>query len=414
MVFVANLIIADDVEALHNSLTQTARDSLRESVKEFESILSPGGRIVFLGTPQYHDSLYHEMRNRGYLCRVWPARYPTGKQVEGYEGCLAPMIQDALSANHRLEGKPTDPGRFSDLELLKREASLGRSTFQLQFMLDTTLSDAERFPLKVGDLVLMPLAPETGPVAVSWSSAADMVADEMPSPGFAGDLWRRAPTQEDRMPYDGAVMAIDPAGRGGDEVGYAVVKLLNGRLFLTAAGGLPGGYADENLRQLAVTAKAQGVNQIVVESNFGDGMFSQLLKPFLLKFHPCGIDEVRSTVQKEMRIIDTLEPVMNQHRLIVAEDVAADDYKHNRERKQRQLFWQMTHITREKGSLNMDDRLDALALAVGYWVEAMARDADKAADDAKAEWLERQAEEMDRKLLGKYAGEKHGNSFLNW
>jgi hypothetical protein len=50
----ANLIVADDVEALHNSLTQASRDTLRETVKEFESILSPGGRIVFLGTPQYN------------------------------------------------------------------------------------------------------------------------------------------------------------------------------------------------------------------------------------------------------------------------------------------------------------------------------------------------------------------------
>jgi hypothetical protein len=366
------------------------------------------------------------MRNRGYLCRIWPARYPNQKQLEGYEKCLAPVIQKALEATPRLEGRPTDPKRFTDLELLKREASLGRSTFQLQFMLDTSLSDAERFPLKISDLVLMPLALEVGPASIAWSSDPSLIASELASPGFSGDLWRRPANSNDKpwagaggaqsLPYDGTVMSIDPAGKGGDEVGYAVVKLLNGRLFLTGAGGLPGGYSEENLKFLAMTAKRQQVNQIIVESNFGDGMFTQLLKPFLVKYHPCGIEERHSTVQKELRIIDTLEPVMNQHRLIVAEEVAVGDYKDNRERKESQLFWQMTHITRERGSLNRDDRIDALAQAVGYWTEAMARDADVAAEEARNEWLENFALELDKRQLGGYYLEpkKESKSFLHW
>ena len=392
----ADIIIGDDVETLNNSLTQTARDSLREAVKEFESILTPGGRIIFLGTPQYEASLYNELRRRGYKCRIWPARYPTPKQVDGYEGALAPMLWQALRDNERLVGRPTDPKRFDDGDLIKREASLGRSTFQLQFMLDTTLSDAERFPLKINDMILHPLAVKVGPVAVAWSSDPRYIANDIQSVGFSGDVWRRSmfPDQE-RMPYTGSVMWIDPAGRGGDETAYAVIKILNGMLFLPAAGGLPGGYSDDNLKALASIAKYQEVNLIKTEKNFGDGMFTQLLKPILGRIHPCAIEEVHNTIQKERRIIDTLEPILNQHRLVVSEEVAVNDYKQSRDHPERQLFWQLTRITRERGCLGKDDRIDALAGAVGHWVDAMARDTEIAADEAREELLMEELRRME-------------------
>ena len=397
----ADVIIGDDVETVNNSLTQSARDSLREAVKEFESIITPGGRIIFLGTPQYETSLYNEMRRVGYVCRIWPARYPTPKQVDGYEEALAPIIWDALRDNERLAGQPTDPRRFDHDDLVKREVSLGRSTFQLQFMLDTTLSDQERFPLKISDLILHPLAVKVGPLALAWSSAPQYVADDVQSVGFSGDVWRRSMlTSQEHIPYTGSVMFIDPAGRGGDETAYAVVKILNGMLYVPAAGGLPGGYAEDNLKALALIAKYQEVNLVKNEANFGDGMFTQLLKPVLAKIHPCAIEEVHSTIQKERRIIDTLEPVLNQHRLVISEDVAINDYKANRDHPEKQLFWQLTRITRERGCLGKDDRIDALAGAVGHWVEAMARDADKAAEDARLDLLEEEIRRLEESWGG--------------
>ena len=48
----ADLIVADDVESLNNSMTQTMRDKLAESVKEFDAVLKPDGRVAYLGTPQ--------------------------------------------------------------------------------------------------------------------------------------------------------------------------------------------------------------------------------------------------------------------------------------------------------------------------------------------------------------------------
>ena len=102
--------------------------------------------------------------------------------------------------------------------------------------------------------------------------------------------------------------------------------MLNGYLYVCRYGGVAGGYSEEALQKLAMIAKQEDVNEIVIESNFGDGMFSQLLTPIISKIHPVTMSEVRHNTQKEKRIIDVLEPVMNQHRLIVDKKVIQSDY----------------------------------------------------------------------------------------
>jgi len=161
-----------------------------------------------------------------------------------------------------------------------------------------------------------------------------------------------------------------------------------GTLYITDIGGLPGGYSEETLVNLSNIAKEQKVNAIIVESNFGDGMFTELMRPVLKKIHPCSMEEVRHSVQKERRIIDTLEPVMNQHRLCIDERLVEKDFRSTQhltpeKALQYQLFYQMTRITRQKGALVHDDRLDVLSIAVNYWVEQMAADADSIMDDRK-------------------------------
>ena len=158
-------------------------------------------------------------------------------------------------------------------------------------------------------------------------------------------------------------------------------------LYLTAVGGLEGGYSDETLEKLSHIAKKQDVNYVVIESNFGDGMATQLLKPVMSRIHPCEIEEVRHSIQKEKRIIDTLEPIMNTHRLVIEEDLIKKDFQLHPDH---QLFRQMTRVTRDKGALRHDDQLDALAIAANYWVERMDRDQILAFDQHKEEMLDRE------------------------
>ena len=88
------------------------------------------------------------------------------------------------------------------------------------------------------------------------------------------------------------------------------------------------------------------------------------------------VEEVRANVRKEDRIIDTLEPVLNQHRLIVDRGVVEWDYSSNKDappedRLLYMLFYQMSRMCREKGAVKHDDRLDCLAQGVKYFTEAM-------------------------------------------
>ena len=406
----ADLIIADDVESANNSQTQLMRDRLGETVKEFDAIIKPEvGRIVFLGTPQTEMSLYNDLEERGFQTRVWTALYPTPTQQINLGSKLAPTITEDLKKDKKLEGKPTDPKRFDEVDLMERQASYGRSGFALQFMLDTTLSDLEKYPLKLNDLIVVSGLStwKEAPAKIQWASSTDQIKNidsELPNVGLKGDYYV-APMylSDEYAPFEGSVMAIDPAGRGADRTGFAVVKMLHGILYVTACGGLIGGYSDTTLEELATIAKHQNVNYVVLESNFGDGMATALLKPIMARIHPCSIEEVRHSKQKELRIIDTLEPVMNQHRLVVSQELIKDDFKLDLDH---QLFKQMTRITKDKGSIRHDDQLDALSIAVNYWVERMDRDQELSFNEHKNDLLR---QDLDR-FMDNAIGKKTSNS----
>ena len=385
----ADLIIADDVESANNSQTQLMRDRLSETIKEFDSIIKPEiGRIVFLGTPQTELSIYNQLEERGFKTQIWPARFPESKALLNYGHKLAKEI---LKNKDKFKpGQALDPERFDDVDLMEREASYGRSGFSLQFMLDTTLSDVNKYPLKLNDLIIMSGVSswKEAPGKIQWANSLDQIKaldPEIPNVGLKGDYYV-APmhVSSDYFPFQGAVMSIDPAGRGADRTAYAIVKMLNGILYLTDIGSLEGGYEEKTLVDLANAAKAQNVSYVTIESNFGDGMFNRLLEPILARIHPCTIEETRSSVQKEKRIIDTLEPVFNSHRLVVDQELIRKDYELD---MQHQLFYQMSRLTRDRSCLKHDDLIDVLAMAVAYWTNYLGQDVILAERAAKNERL---------------------------
>jgi hypothetical protein len=415
----ADVIVADDIEVPHNSQTQMMRDKLAEQVKEFDAIVKPlpTSRIVFLGTPQHEQSVYNKLPERGYRVKVWPARAPKKKDMIHYGEKLAPYIREKILSGALKDGQPTDPERFDDFDLKKREASYGKTGFALQFMLNTNLSDIERFPLKVHDLLVMDLDPSTAPEHVVWAGDDATVINDLYNVAMTGDKFHRPMAYQGNgekgmarwLPYTGSVMSIDPSGRGDDELGYAVVKMLNGQLFVAEATGLQGGYIESNLIRLAECARDHKVHHIVVEENYGDGMFSALFKPILKKYHPCFVEEIKHSKQKELRIIDTLEPVMNQHKLIFDRKVIERDYMSTQDRGTEsslkyQLIYQLTRITKERGCLQHDDRLDALAMAVTYWVAQMSHDIEQAKKDTQEQALKDELNTFMRQVQGRHQG----------
>jgi len=375
----ADLMILDDIEVPGNSMTEFMREKLLQLCTEAESILTPksDSRIMYLGTPQTTFTIYRKLAERSYRPFVWPARYPAKSKLSQYEGLLAPQIQEDLDAGVEAWAC-TDPDRFNNEDLIEREASMGRSNYMLQFQLDTSLSDAEKFPLKMADLVVTSVNPESAPEAVIWCSDPQNVIRDAPTVGLPGDYFY-SPMQlkGEWSGYSETICSIDPSGRGTDETAASFISQRNGYLYLHEMRAYRDGYSDRTLLNILDGCKKYNVTKLVIETNFGDGIVSELFRKHLTaRKQAVDIEEVRANVRKEDRIIDSLEPVLNQHRLVVDRSVIDWDYNSNQdaapeERLIYMLFYQMSRMCREKGAVKHDDRLDCLAQGVKYFTDAL-------------------------------------------
>jgi len=405
-----DILIADDIETSGNTQTQLMRDKLSEAIKEFEAVIKPKtSRIIFLGTPQVEQSIYNKLQERGYKVQYWTARYPSEQQLKSYGSNLAPIINNTWSYDEI--GKPTDPTRFDDRDLLEREASYGRLGFNMQYMLDTTLNDLNKYPLKLSDLCVMTCNPENAPEKVIWASSPELRHDDLPNVGLQGDnYYRPMQLKGEWLPYTSKVMAIDPAGKGKDETSYVVTGLLHGNIYVLDAGGFSAGYTEHVLHKLTQIAKKYKVNKILIEDNFGQGMFEVLLKPYLIKDYQCTTELIRQTTNKHRRILDTLEPLISQHRIIVDAEVIKKDYDitnqlYSPEQALRyQLFYQISRLQKGANTLSQDDRIDALQMACAYWLEHLVKDQDLA-------YQQRKDEKMTAEL-DKYWGTQTENSWI--
>jgi hypothetical protein len=389
----ADLIIFDDVEVPSNSATDLMREKLLQLVTEGESVLTPkeDSRIVFLGTPQTTFTIYRTLRERNYKPFVWPARYP--KSLVGYEDILAEDLQGDIDEHglDKLSWKPTDT-RFSEINLLEREQSMSRSNFMLQFMLDTSLSDALKFPLKLSDFSVLSLDPARGPSDLVWGADKETLLD-LPAVALPGDRWHRPKATGDFIPWNETITAVDPSGRGKDETVSIILSQINGFIYIRDIYATQDGYSDATLREILRRSRQFGSKTCLIESNFGDGAIMELLKKHAIEMKVgMNFEETRATTRKEDRIIDTLEPVLNQHRLVIDQRLITWDYQSNNdmapeERLPRMLMYQLTRMCREKGAVKHDDRVDALALGVKYFQDILAISSKEALiQEKRQEW----------------------------
>ena len=388
----ADLMILDDIEVPGNSMTELMREKLLQLCTEAESILTPkeDSRIMYLGTPQTTFTVYKRLAERSYKPFVWPARYP--RKTTNYEGLLAPQLVEDLD-NGAEKWDVTDD-RFDNEDLIEREASMGRSNFMLQFMLDTSLSDADKFPLKCADLVVTSVNPKSAPESVVWCSDPQNVIKDLPIVGLPGDyFYSPMQLQGDWDSYQETICSIDPSGRGTDETTAAYLSQRNGFLYLHEMRAYRDGYSDKTLLDILKGCKKYEVSKLVIETNFGDGIVSELFRKHLQQTNQrIDVEEVRATVRKEDRIIDSLEPVLNQHRLVIDKSVIEWDFRSNPDeaperRLMYMLFYQMSRMCREKGAVKHDDRIDCLAQGVQYFTDALGISAQEAIKERKRlEW----------------------------
>jgi len=332
---------------------------------------------MYLGTPQTTFTVYRKLAERNYRPFVWPSRYPRKGTLAKYDGLLAPQIQEDLDSGAE-EWEVTDPDRFDHEDLLEREASMGRSNYMLQFQLDTSLSDAAKFPLKMSDLVVTSVNPSTAPENCIWCSDPANLIKDLPTVGLPGDyFYSPMQLQGEWGSYTETICSVDPSGRGTDETAASYISQKNGFLYLHEVRAYRDGYSDSTLLDILKGCKKFGVTKLVIETNFGDGLVCELFKKHLQQTKQAiDVEEVRANVRKEDRIIDALEPILNQHKLICDRSVIEWDYSSNKdlapeERLQYMLFYQMSRMCREKGAVKHDDRLDCLAQGVKYFTDAM-------------------------------------------
>ena len=387
----ADLMILDDIEVPGNSMTEMMREKLLQLCTEAESILTPkdDSRIMYLGTPQTVFTVYRKLAERNYRPFVWPARFP--RSLANYEGLIAPALQADIDQGAE-KWQVTDPDRFNDEDLIEREAAMGRSNFMLQFMLDTSLSDSEKFPLKMADLIVTSVNPTSAPDSIVWCSDPRNVIKELPTVGLPGDyFYSPMQLQGDWDSYQETICSVDPSGRGSDETAAAFISQRNGFLYLHEMRAYRDGYSDTTLLDILKGCRKFNVTKLVIETNFGDGIVAELFKKHLIQTKQAiDVEEVRATVRKEQRIIDSLEPVLNQHRLVVDRSVVDWDYNSNKqaapeERLLYMLFYQMSRMCREKGAVKHDDRLDCLSQGVQYFTDCMSISAQEVINTRKRE-----------------------------
>lgn len=415
----ANLIIPDDIETPINSATTALRETLRERVKEFDAIIKPGGRVVFLGTPQSQNSIYFELPSEVYTIRIWPAEYPNEELRRRYGARLAPFIAKPLREGKVKAGDPTEPTRFGADDLFKRKLSWGKSGFALQFMLDPTLSDVGMYPLKLRNFITMSLDLERGPTSVTWGNDERLQHKDLPVVGLDGDgYYKPASISDTTEPYYGRTMTIDPSGRdtkGSDELGWAAGAGLHGKCFVFGYGGYLHGYSPETLKDIADRCVRWNIQKLLVEDNFGNGMFTALLTPVLNKAwedHNKRVSPERrggttieskssGRTQKELRIINVLEPAMGSHRVVLNAEAVREDYEgvkgyDSDRRTEYCLAHQLTNLTRDRDCLGHDDRVEALAELVAQFVDTMGVSPEDSAEQQRLRDIEQSIKELMR------------------
>lgn len=370
----ADRVVLDDIEIAGKNETPVGKETLLKKLAELESIRNKDSRVIFLGTPHYQDSVYNVLKE-SYPMIKYPAEMPDmGIPAEVED--VAPWV---LGLDIE-PGEATQPERFNKDELASRRAKIGPSHYALQYKLVTTLADSDRYPLKLRDLIVMDLDSEVGPDKIVWQGQNPM--KDIPNFGISGDhICDPMFVSNNYLSYQHMHLCIDPSGRGSDETGVCIASVLSGTTFIHELLGIPGGYDDATLNRIAKLINEYEIPLVRVESNFGDGLFTKVLTAYLMKnCNKVGIEEYKVKGQKELRIIETLEPVMAMHRLVMARKVIKD--------QNNQI--QLTRLHKGRGALKHDDRVDVLAAAVEFYKSHMASDTEKASEDLKKkEWEKR-------------------------
>lgn len=281
----ADVIICDDVEVPNTADTDEKRAALRERLSETEFVLTPGGTLLFMGTPHATDSIYRDGE---------------GAPLAGYARIAVPLLDAA--------GVSAWPERFDAGSVARLRQRVGPLRFARQMQLSVTTREALRL-----DPALL----------VRYRETLDLR-----EANGAAQLWlgkRRLVT---------GVAWWDPAfgrpGKGDHSVLAAVFADDQGSMFLQRIAYLtvdPSAAPDpatQQCRQVVRLAEELFLPVIFIETN-GIGRFlPDLLRQAAAELGvPLAVREQASSRRKEERILAAFDPVLAARRLHAHETVFA-------------------------------------------------------------------------------------------
>lgn len=404
--FRASLIVYDDIETAQTVESAVKSEMIDVYAMEAQNLLMSGkDESITLCTPHSTNSIYIPwIEEKGFKPFIIPAYYLDPTKADVHWGGIAPYLIERVKKDPSLIGQAVDE-RLNKEFLESKKMRVGKSKFKLQYEIDVTESDAMKHPLKLSDLIVMDVDDEIAPLKISYSSMPDNILYQKHN-GFSKDkLYMPRYVSDETGAYDIKIMSIDTAGMGADEIGISLLYALGTRIFIKKVIGFTGGYGNENMVEIAEMCAIHSIDVVVVEDNFGDGMFKKLLEPHILKHSPrTDVEGIKVTGQKEVRIIEALEPIMNQHRLVVSKEV----FEHDVTVKTTiySFGYQLSRISRARDSLKHDDRLDSVANGVTYLMEYLADDEDRIMEYH----VEQEAQKVLEYTLGRFQNkQRQGN-----
>jgi hypothetical protein len=275
----AEVIICDDVEVAGNCDTPGKRAELRERLAETEFILTPGGTILYVGTPHCAESLY-----------LAPGEGEAF--LDGYRRLRIPLVNSA--------GHSAWPERFPDAAVAQLRDRVGPIHFGRQMLLRPVAGAAARLdPQRI-----IRYAEEADYREANGRPVLSLLGRRMVS---GGGFWD--PAYGRPGSGDGSVLAATYADAEGNHY-------LHRLAYLTHDPDAAEDPATQQCRKVALIARDLLLPVVRVETN-GIGRFlpAMLRREMARAGAACTVLEHHSRHAKQDRILSALDPVLAARRL---------------------------------------------------------------------------------------------------
>lgn len=333
----------DDIEVPRNIRTPEAREQLEYRLGEQTFILVPGGKQLFIGTPHTHDSIYDKQEALGADCLTIPL-FAHESRIEAaarrsYELSLPPeyvfagigkgsrLLVDGV--DYRVSGntlhfsKPPGtlvdcyagcawPERFTRDDLQKRRRKTKTVNYwDSQYQLHSRpVHEIRLNPDTIPLYAAEPTFTRANKVPQCWLGKARIVGASL--------RWDPA---SGKLNSDTSALALMLQDENGCRYWHRAIALTGKVAEYDDAGKV---IIGGQVHQICAVVVAFGVRRIKVETNGIGGFAPTVLKAALKQQHlPCGVIEEHASTQKNKRILEAFEPMM-QSRMLWAHVSVAD------------------------------------------------------------------------------------------